>query len=94
MGLPTLSTLGGLDSRSAVLLSVLWHLNLFSIAKTKYPRLEASQRKDVCLVYASGGRKFKIEWPHPLAARGFMKDITMVRVHAEEIAWADRRMFG
>lgn len=33
--------------------------NLFplfcSIAKTKYPRLDTSRRKDVCLVYTFGG---------------------------------------
>lgn len=42
---------------------VLWHLNLFSTAKTKYPRLDTSQWKDVCLVYTFGGYKVRIEWP-------------------------------
>lgn len=65
------------------------------MAKTKYPRLDISQRKGVHLIYAFGGRKFKVEWPHPLASQGLVeKDITMVRVQAEEIAWVNREMYG
>lgn len=89
---PFILGLGVLGSR--IVFSSLLYLNLFSIAKTKYPRLDISQRKGIHLIYAFGGRKFKIEWPHPLASQGLVeKDITMVRVHAEEIAWVNREMY-